>query len=680
MVKKGKHIALLLTSLLVSLLCRPQQPIPVSTDGVLENIIEAYAPEDEEEIEILYDELERLINNPVNLNTATKNDLENIFFLNRQQINNLLQYRDKSEQIYSIYELQAVDGFDRETIENLGYFVSLSHVETETKEYFKHRLNIGSAYTFEKAEGFIKDENGNKDFEGITPKLYLKYKGEKGTRFSWGLVAENDPGESFFSGANPYGFDFYSGYVGYSGKKTLQNITLGSFRISSGQGLIFGSAYGGRKSVEAMSIRMTGTGIRTSLSASEYSRLMGAATHLSFNNFDIMAFYSNTNADANIADTTENGEPLIVTSLQTAGLHRTGSEIADKNALNTQLAGIHTTYNGKHFTVGITGGYNKLSSPLEPTESMYNRFYFRGTDNANLGTDFFVYLNKLTLFGEAAISSSGGMAAVAGSEIMPNSQTTLRLLYRNFAKDFHTLNGNSFSEWSGNMNEEGLFTGITLLPLPGIRLNAYFDLYRSHYRKYTSNKPVTGTDFSVQCNYIPSREIDMYLRIKSERRNENSSGPEMLRADQTISSNRVRYNMDYTPVEWLKIRFRAEWSGYNKGDSLSQGWFIMSDLGYRSPNEKISITGRFAWFKTGDYNSRIYAYENDVPSSFYIPAFYMNGLRYYLNSRVKITPNISVWLKIARTFYFNREEIGTGDMAIDANHKTDVKLHLRFRF
>ncbi|MBN1926396.1 MAG: helix-hairpin-helix domain-containing protein, partial [Prolixibacteraceae bacterium] len=434
-----KHIALIAAALMLSLKSPAQYKAQVPADMVLEKIIEAYAPENEEEIELLYDELNRLMENPVNLNTATKQDLEEIFFLNQVQIDNLLQYRSEMEQIFSIYELQAIDGFDWQTIENLEYFVSFTPVETISREYFNRKIDAGTAYTFEKAEGFTENGEGIKKFEGIAPKLFLKYRGEKGSRFSWGLVAENDPGESFFSGSNPYGFDFYSGYASFTGKKVLQNITAGSYRVTTGQGLIFGSAYGGRKSVEVMNIRLTGAGIRPSLSASEYSRLMGAAAHFSIKSFDVLAFYSNTNADANVADTSENGEPTLVTSLLTSGLHRTKSEITDKNALNTQLAGIHATYNGKHFTLGVTGGYNKLSSPLEPAPSMYNRFYFRGSENANFGTDFFVYLNKLTIFGEAAISSSGGIAAIAGSEIVPNSQTTLRLLYRNFARDFHTL-------------------------------------------------------------------------------------------------------------------------------------------------------------------------------------------------------------------------------------------------
>jgi hypothetical protein len=41
---------------------------------------------------------------------------------------------------------------------------------------------------------------------------------------------------------------------------------------------------------------------------------------------------------------------------------------------------------------------------------------------------------------------------------------------------------------------------------------------------------------------------------------------------------------------------------------------------------------RLQYFETDSYNSRIYAYENDVLYSYSIPAFYDKGFRYYFTS------------------------------------------------
>ena len=89
---------------------------------------------------------------------------------------------------------------------------------------------------------------------------------------------------------------------------------------------------------------------------------------------------------------------------------------------------------------------------------------------------------------------------------------------------------------------------------------------------------------------------------------------------------------------------------------------------------------RLQYFDTDDYNSRIYAYENDVLYSFSIPLFYNKGYRYYANVNYDISKKISVWVRYAQSIYINRNPIGSGLDEIQGNRKTDVRLQVRYLF
>jgi len=88
---------------------------------LIENIIENIAEENEENLDYtnLLEEITQLINNPINLNTAEKDELLRLYFLSQNQIDNLIKYRTTSGEIFSLYELQLIPGFSYELIKNI---------------------------------------------------------------------------------------------------------------------------------------------------------------------------------------------------------------------------------------------------------------------------------------------------------------------------------------------------------------------------------------------------------------------------------------------------------------------------------------------------------------------------------------------------------------------------------
>ncbi|HKM92587.1 MAG TPA: helix-hairpin-helix domain-containing protein [Prolixibacteraceae bacterium] len=650
--------------------------------SIIERIVESYAEDLSEEADLsaVLEDLEHYIETPLNINTALRTDLEKFPFLTSFQIENLLAYRRKFGQIYSQYELEAIEGFNSQLAADLSSFVSFLPSDVQSKAYWKQEMLLRYSQALEKPAGFKPDKNGAIAFEGMPMRSLLKYRVEKGNRFKLGITAENDAGEAFFKGSNPYGFDFYSGYVGFSGRKALKEVYLGDFQVKTGQGLVQWTSYGKRKMSDGIGVRATGQGIRANTSADENNFMRGVASRFELGNFNVITYYSLNNVDATVSETDSSGNPVMVSSLQTSGYHRTSSEISNKNSLNVQTAGGSVKYTIKRFSIAMNGAWRKYNATINPAWQPYNHYYFRGNENFNLSADALWVFNRINLFGEAAISKSGGKAILAGFESQPASSIAISMIYRDYDANFHSVNGTAFGESSGIRNERGIYAGLLVYPLPKVKISGYIDSYESKWVRYTSTGPVRGNDFALQTDYTPTRKLSFYLRFKTETNSEKSSESAPIKPDEQQQTNRARFNANWIISDQLTLKFRTEWSGYKKNGMMENGWLVFTDIATH-PFEKLSAVARFAWFNTESYNSRVYAYENDVPEYFYIPAFNSHGLRYYVNMSYAILQNLKINLKFSQTNYLDDEfTIGSGNTLIEGNKRSELRAQLRYRF
>lgn len=123
-VKIGVFASMLLTTPVLEAqntpVSRREQPLLL-----FEENLEQLSMESEEDTnwEDELEELSRHLQEPVNINTATKRQLEQFPFLTDIQIENLLAYVYIHGQMQTVYELQLVEEMDKRTIELLLPFV-----------------------------------------------------------------------------------------------------------------------------------------------------------------------------------------------------------------------------------------------------------------------------------------------------------------------------------------------------------------------------------------------------------------------------------------------------------------------------------------------------------------------------------------------------------------------------
>lgn len=677
--KKIIHITLLLFGLL------PLLSLAQKTDNsqLIESLIEGHLTNLSEgtDVGLIIEDLEDLAENPININATNETQLSRLYLLNDIQINQLINYLKNYGPAFSIYELNSIDGFNAQLLDKIKPFIWFGPAKTkpvkfsEALKYGRHQFLLRGLGTTQKAQGYLPIEERVAPYEGNQFRYYSRYRFEASDKFSAGITAEKDPGEAFFAGSNKNGFDFYSAHVSLKVNSTIENITVGDFIVRSGQGLVLWQEYSFGKSENVLDISKTNRGVRPFTSVEENMFFRGIASTLKLGKARLALFYSQKNVDGNVIS----GDTILpfFTSLQTTGYHRTQNEITDKNALSDKNAGAIFSWNFNYLKIGATFSYQQFNIPFIRSSQLHNQYRFRGTENISAGLDYIYNKGKYQFFGEAAISKSKGKALLQGAVLRLNDQLSFSALFRHFDKNYHAYWSNTFTEGTSSNNETGMYFGAQLFPVKYVSFSAYSDYYQSKWINYSTAAPAKGWDILAQANFALPGNFEFYIRYKNEEKEQKFIENERY-VNLPERLQKIRFHLQYKLSENIRFKTRVEHALY-KGIKKDNGIVFFQDVQFETQKIPLKVSARLAWFNTDSYNSRIYAYENDLLYTFSIPAYYGKGFRTYLNLKYKIAKNIDFWFKIANTSWNDRETISSGYNKIEGHNKTELKFQLRLK-
>ncbi|MCA6363403.1 MAG: helix-hairpin-helix domain-containing protein [Bacteroidetes bacterium] len=664
----------------------------------IENLSETLESEDADFTNLI-DNLAYYAGHPINLNTASREELEDFGLLSDIQISNLLTHIARYGNLISIYELQAVDGFDLATIYKILPYVKVDerfdagHFSfSEMMREGRHEFVVRGQRIMEEQLGYTPidsaelAERPNARYLGSPYRIFTRYRFTYSRFVSVGMIAEKDAGEEFFTGTQKQGFDFYAGHICIRNIGIVKTAVAGDYQVSFGQGLTAWTGFAFGKTPDALNIRRAAMGIRPYISSDENRFLRGSAVTLQFGKIEVTAFGSIKRRDANVTriDTLDtNFEITEVSSLQTFGLHSTPGEVADKDALREDIGGGNVTFRSKKLRMGVTGLASRYSATLSRNLNLYNQFEFSARTNTIIGADYDFLYRNFHFFGEAARSANGSWAFVNGVTASLDPKFAVSLHTRWFGQKFQNLYGNVFAEGTTIANERGVFLGMQYKPSRRVAVSAYMDRFRFPWLRFNIDAPSGGSDFFAQINFTPDKKTDIYFRYRRRDRSLSVSdddavidyiGPTML--------ENYRFNIQYPVGNSFKFRNRLEFlrSQINNGE-VENGFIIWQDITYKQLGKRISFTARYALFQTDNYFTRVYAYESDMIYAFSIPSFSGRGSRVYALINWDVSRNFEIWVRAAQTFYKNQEVISEGSLnEIQGNTRTEVKVQVRFKF
>ena len=671
-------------------------PSRLLNEELLQQRLEHLAEEAEEETDFsnLIQDLERLTDHPLNLNEADANDLRKLIFLSEIQIIHLLEHIRQNGKLLSILELQSIEGFDLATIQAIRPYVTLNenpfrrHMGArEILRQGQHQYFLRWQRQLEKPQGFIPAANspGIPDLQPAYPgspyRLYSRYRFNSFNHVSLGFTAEKDPGEPFFSGGQARGFDYNSGFAYVRDLGRLKTAILGDYQLQFGQGLTLWSGLTFGKSSEAIATHKYGQGIRPHSSVDENNFFRGAAARFAWGDLEITSFVSSKRRDANLLETDSlEHETLVISSLQQTGLHRTPSELADRHAVRETFMGGNLAFKKRNFKLGITGSHMILNALYQRDLSFYNQFDLHQSQNTNLGCDYSLTSRNAHFFGEGAVSASGGFAVLNGFIMSLDPGLSLSLLHRYFSRDYQALYAAAFSENTRVVNEHGLYLGLQIQLSRHWKISAYADHFAFPWMKHRTYGPTRGFEYLAQANFSPRRNTELYFRYRIRNKPLNTPGNATLTHPVDAIRQNLRFHLSHAITQNLSLRNRVEYTHYRHGPEQEQGFVLYQDVLYRNPLSPWAISLRYALFDTGGYNSRIYAYENDVLYAFSFPFYYHKGSRVYALVRYRLNRHLDFQARLARTFFAGSAPETSGPDAVNENTRTEIKLQVRARF
>ena len=606
---------------------------------------------------------------PININTATREQLLALPFLNEQQVEDIHVYIYQYGSMKSLGELAMIQSIDYTTRCLLSYFVQCSDIPrpatslTRMLQYGHHSLMASASIPMYERHG---------DKEGYLGSRYrhdVRYQFQYSDRLRFGILGAQDAGEPFFAGRNNLGYDYYSFYVEAHRMGKLKSLVVGKFRASWGLGLVMNNdmSLGKMASLSAMGTRTYGLRAHTSRHAANFLQGAGATITLG-HGIDLSAFASYRKADATLTHADS-----AISSISDNGYHRTATEMAKKNNVSETMAGANLSWKGHGFMLGATGTFTTYDKDLAPdTQQRYRTYYPAGNDFWNASIDYGYTGHWFSVRGETATGGCQSLATINSLTLTPSSKISIMALQRFFGKKYYAMHAKSFSEGRRVQNESGAYLGIKWMPTRHLTLQAYTDYAYFAAPTYQAMVSSHAWDNMLQAQYATDAiSVSARYRLVS-RECDNTEKTALIKKN----THRARLWVTHGQGMWhFTTQGEVAFTDYEEN---SFGWLVSEQIGFT--NQWLRLTASIGYFDTDDSDSNIYAYEQGTIYGYSFASYYGKGIKYAFTARADINSHLMVIARLSTADYFDRDHISSGYQQIDRSSKSDLQLQVRWRF
>jgi len=643
----------------------------IITEEVLDNIL--VEPDEETDSEELVDLLEELMRNPIDINLADVFDLSKLPNMDQQSAQIIIKHRNKFGYFFSPTELFAIRELNKQLIESILPFIKTSKTNDElekneevisSSDLFlnKSKLIIRNRITndIQNRDGFTSGK-----YEGSKIKSYNKFLYTYDKNYQAGFLVEKDPGEVSYT-------DFTSFHLQVKDMGFVKSFIAGDYVLEYGQGLALWSPYGFSKGADAVfPVKKKARYLRPYTSAAEYRFFRGAASRLSFDDFNFTAFYSNNTFDATIDSIT--GE---ITSVGQSGFHRFESELNKKGSSKSKLIGGVLDY---RFLGRMNVGVIYYNASFDNRFESANLYDFSGNNFNYVSTYYELNFSKINFFGEASYDGTS-IASINGIQFSANRDLIFTTSLRNYPRNYKNLYGFGFSEKSGKINNEvGIYSGLKW-KLPFGVLNLYYDIFKFPYRTSENSLSSEGNELLFDFVSIPLPKFEVRLRYKYE----DKEVTELINIDEEIVRRLkqiARTDLIYNISKDLRLKTRIEYNHFFIKDAnlKENGLLVYQDLRY-VPQKNINLYGRIIFFQTDSFNSAVYEYENDVLGVMPNLAMYGKGIRWYVIVKYKPLQFLTLSTKYSETYKPDEASLSSGDNEITGNVDNRISFQIDISF
>ncbi len=650
-------------------------------ESELERVLEELTQdaEDSQLVELLND----LLDNPLDLNAATVEELQQLPGITSVLAFRIVQFRSEKSFV-DVRDVLAVEGMSWELFERIRPFIRVQPPLTQTPSVRLGalRYRTRSSRDLQTRKGFaegtyvgsplkmyhrlIARSNDLSTFVGFEPARLVRHE----SFVEVGLVTEKDAGERSWN-------DFTAGYLRFHSPPLGSRLIVGDYVVEAGEGLVYWRASGFGKGSEVISgVQKGGGGIRPYASTDENSFFRGVAAEMRLFGFTLTALYSSKAIHASL------DEVGRITSFNGSGLFRTQSELRGKNASREKMFGfLITSYPLSGAKVGVAFTRSSFNHPAW----LSGDFGLRGTETGAYGINLAYTRPAIGASMELARDLQGSVAGIAAVVFRPVRGLEVAMHGRHYPERFLSLHAFAFGESGGPPNNEnGLYIGLRARPTASVSLSAYLDHFRFPWRTFRTGFPSSGQDVLTILDMRLTEKLSASLQYKRKRKERDETIPTITGGLQRRSGLRSQHNFrtsfELNASITFRWRSRFEWVNvrYAASGVRERGFLAYQDIRLY-PALKWLLHARAIVFHTDSFDSRLYEFETDVPGSFSNPALFGKGYRWYVATRYEVATFLDLWMKYSITVKEGVKVISSGTNEIRGDVDNRLTLQLDFQ-
>lgn len=490
------------------------------TEGLLtadtgeETAYETATDADLQQWDVQLQELRPLHDHPMNINTATREELLRLPFLDEKQVEEIHAYVYLHGSLQTAGELRLVPLLDGRTRRFLSLFVTFGDAPpsqavqarsfTPVRQTLLTRVDVPLYYRrgYRVTDGYVGDP------------LYhrTQYRLQAGKHLRVGGHIEKDAGERWV--------DSWGAYAELRNVTCLRKAVVGDYRMGFGEGLVVGGSSWYARSTPASRMQ---SGIRASTGTDEARFLRGAAATLALGREVSLSLFGSKR----MLDATLQADGSVRTFLS-SGLHRTTSERARKHNAASTLWGGDVTWTHRGLHLGATGYAQHFGRLLVPGNQPYRKYYPRGRRFGSAGIHYGWTAYRLALAGETAFASQQGLATPQADDNhtghsrgwatlhrltwRPSARYTLSAVQRYYAPSYYSFQSAALSRGSRVQNENGLLLHLRAEPWDAWQMLLYADFFHHPWPPYGCRTSRTGQEMQAQVLRVLSEQSSLSAR------------------------------------------------------------------------------------------------------------------------------------------------------------------------
>jgi len=607
------------------------------------------------------------LQNPLQINQVTADELSALGILTSTQISNFISHRNQIHYFESIYELQTIHGWELPLLKKIKPFLRCDKINKKWHDLqgAKHQLLIRNETTLEEKKGFSPTDSRSKTrYLGNPWGQLARYRGQLNTNLRIGALIQKDAGEVNY-------LDFRSIFIEIKPNRWVDKIIIGDFINQWGQGLVQSGGFSLGKSFESIkATQKFHLGAIPYTSSGETSFYRGFNIQFHVGSLNFQTFSSLRHLDASLSsDSTGNSKQI--NSWIEDGYHRTSTELSHQSNVQETAWGVSMQWFHKptHLAIQFNISHTLFSLEKSKSQLAYKVNSWSGNQVKNYSMSFQAPFLNIHFTGEFAWMPENHFSFIQGGAFAVSKKIDLSYLIRYYEPAYFSPKAQGISESAETTNEMGLFVGNQITFDKRNKLSSYLDFFKFPGLKYeVSQLNSWGWEYLTRYQWEKRGKYTFFGQLKY-----TSKQNDVSRSNKELTRNHlVQTSLDLHQFKAKKLDFHTRIMtclliGANAKET---GLLILQDVKYQI--RSLGIQVRIGFVSSSSYDSRLYAYEVGVPLSFSLPAYYGHGFRNCFVLDYKWTKNSTFSLKIGRTNYVDRDEIGSSLDLISGSHKTDV--------